>query len=96
MSIREVADETGIKKSTVHNLKKKIDAGEVGHLSNQVSVNVNGCPTVQAPKGAGRMDSQNGAIDRVGHLPKPVSNGNPPALGPDGHSLGDFDLGGRW
>jgi putative DNA primase/helicase len=39
MSIRDIADETGIKKSTVHNLKKKIEDGksDVGHLSKTVS-----------------------------------------------------------
>jgi putative DNA primase/helicase len=35
LSIRDIADETGIKKSTVHNLKKKIEAeaGELGQVS---------------------------------------------------------------
>jgi putative DNA primase/helicase len=37
LSIRDIADETGIKKSTVGNLKKKIEAGDVGHLSKAVS-----------------------------------------------------------
>jgi putative DNA primase/helicase len=39
LSIRDIADETGIKKSTVHNIKRKIEEGkeDVGHLSKTVS-----------------------------------------------------------
>jgi hypothetical protein len=96
LSIRDIADETGIRKSTVHNLKKKIDADKAqpadnaGHLSKTgskpspavqargnaagqssapseadksnnfiaVSSNVQGCPAVQAPRGAGQLDSR--------------------------------------
>jgi putative DNA primase/helicase len=55
MSIREIADETGIRKSTVHNLRKKIEEGksDVGHLSKTVSkpisaVQPNECAAGQA------------------------------------------------
>jgi len=83
MSIRDIADETGIKKSTVHYMKKKIEAGkdDVGQVSKPVSKTSNGCPTVQAPREFGQLDSHGG---QLGQTSKAVSNGNRPALGPGG------------
>jgi putative DNA primase/helicase len=76
LSLRDIADETGIKKSTVHNLKKKIDNEQhpdtVGHLSKVVSKGKPGLSNCPAPKEPGQLDSQK------------------PALGPAGDSLDDF------
>lgn len=95
LSIRDIADETGIKKSTVHNLKKRIEGekaeADAGHLSKPVSKVGNRCPAVQAPREAGQLDTFAPAPE----LPDvPLSLRRSPRLGAPALSAGpDDDLG---
>jgi hypothetical protein len=53
LSIRDIADETGLSKSAVHRLKGKIEAGALGHQAEPVSHGTgnNKCPTASEPLG---------------------------------------------
>src|SRR6185437_841893 len=50
LSIRDIADETGLSKSTVHRLKKQIDLGQSGEPVSQTA-GQNDCPTASNTPG---------------------------------------------
>lgn len=79
LSIRDIADETGLSKSTVHRLKKQIEADALGQQADQVSQASapDKCPT--ASKGPG--------------TPVTVENPQKKATVPLSHALGGRDMG---